>query len=174
MLPLLLFLLPVPSLFRSFPVADAEVVAQPGLLTNRIVAHFQQLFDVRGGTQGIFPKMNELYVFVNEMLNFTKDLRTTLGLDRAASINVCLATVRTLVAGGDADRIRGEQRMRRGVGRGAGIAGGGGGVDDHDDEDEGGSGAPLVNYVVDKPLRPGQRQPISKQLTRGRKKKGGR
>ena len=114
--------------------------------------------------QGIFPKMNEIYVFVNEMSNFTKDLRNTLGVAPASSVHVCLAAARALVADGmshfpDLDAplpTAGEDGGELGEGGMGGVGGAGGGVR------AGGAGErksavgggveeeELVNYVVTK------------------------
>ena len=42
-----------------------QVELQPSDLLSKIVAHFERLFGVRG-TQGVLPKMNELYLFVHQ------------------------------------------------------------------------------------------------------------
>jgi hypothetical protein len=101
--------------------------------------------------QGIFPKMNEIYVFVNEMSNFTKDLRSTLGVAPASSVHVCLAAARALVADGMShfpDLAAPRPTAGEDGGEGGGVRAGGagerktavGGVEEEE----------LVNYVVTK------------------------
>lgn len=48
---------------------------------NRIVAHFQNLFEVKA-LEGVFPKMNEVFVANNEMKNFIKSLKALLQIGR--------------------------------------------------------------------------------------------
>ena len=44
-----------------------------------IVQHFQKLFDVKT-VSGVFTKMNDIYVKLNETYNILHSLRETLGL----------------------------------------------------------------------------------------------
>ena len=44
----------------------------------KLIIHFQTLFDVKE-LEGVLPKMNELYLFVNEALNHMRALRSMLG-----------------------------------------------------------------------------------------------
>lgn len=55
----------------TFQRADMHLKLQPEDLVSRLCSHFSRLFDVRG-TEGMLPKMNELYLFVNEQQNFVK------------------------------------------------------------------------------------------------------
>ena len=80
-----------------FGEADACIEQGPEVFLNRVVKHFCQLFGVKG-MEGLFPKMNEVYLFVNEMENFLKVVRITLQLPPSASINACLATLRNLTS----------------------------------------------------------------------------
>jgi hypothetical protein len=61
-----------------YDAAEGYRSAEPGLLVNRLVTHFRQLFGVRS-MEGMFPKMNEVYLFVNEMENFLRMVRAVLG-----------------------------------------------------------------------------------------------
>eukprot|EP00644_Phytophthora_capsici_P003303 jgi/Phyca11/14424/fgenesh1_pg.PHYCAscaffold_7_\ len=49
--------------------AAAEVERRPNVLINQIVRHFSHLFQVKS-IDGVLPKINEIYLFVNEMKNF--------------------------------------------------------------------------------------------------------
>ena len=71
---------------HSLDAAQLHLRQHPEALTSKIVAHFQQLFDVRS-VDGIFPKMTEIYLTVNELGNFLKVLRSTLKLGACAVKN---------------------------------------------------------------------------------------
>lgn len=82
---------------------EAAMPAQPsaGLLpaddvfAGQCVSHFQSLFDIKEYhmPHGILPKMNELYLFVNQTSTCLQVLRTILQLDSGASIQACVAAV---------------------------------------------------------------------------------
>ena len=88
-----------------FQAAEDALAADAGakVLLHRIVKHFQRLFDV-STLAGMFPKMNELYLFVNEAHNFMTVLKQMLGLDLRVSTNACLAALRRALE--DDSRIR--------------------------------------------------------------------
>eukprot|EP01006_Ploeotia_vitrea_P036118 TRINITY_DN65978_c3_g1_i1.p1 TRINITY_DN65978_c3_g1~~TRINITY_DN65978_c3_g1_i1.p1 ORF type:complete len:773 (-),score=413.80 TRINITY_DN65978_c3_g1_i1:36-2156(-) len=69
--------------------------AHPQELTSRIIHHFKHLFDVRD-MQGIFPKMNWLYMFVNTTNNSSVALRQELGLSDDATFTDCVEAIRQL------------------------------------------------------------------------------
>jgi len=81
-----------------FEKAEASLTGEPTLLVNKLVSHFRELFGVKG-VDGVLPKMNELYLFANEMENTLRLLRTMLGLADRASTNQCLSAVRAVLAG---------------------------------------------------------------------------
>ena len=78
--------------FQAAEEALAED-ASAKVLLHRIVQHFRRLFDV-DSLAGMFPKMNEVYLFVNEAQNFMAVLKQMLGLDQSAGTNACLSTLR--------------------------------------------------------------------------------
>jgi len=65
------------------------VQSHPDVLTNQMIAHFQELFGVKR-TEGVFPKMSELFLFTNEMRNFLTALRSLLGLGMCVCVCVCV------------------------------------------------------------------------------------
>ena len=65
----------------------------PDLLVNRIVLHFQHVFNV-AKIEGVFPKVNELYVFCSEVQTVLAEFRTVLGLSREASPKFILGVVK--------------------------------------------------------------------------------
>ena len=61
--------------------AESVVQQNPDLFVNRVVLHFRYLFGVKH-MDGVFPKMNEIYLFANEMNAFVRELRAILAVDR--------------------------------------------------------------------------------------------
>ncbi len=80
--------------------AEAYMESHPEALVSRIVAHFQQLFNVRS-MEGVFPKLNQVYVELSETSNFLQVLRPTLGLSPRASVHACLAKVQEIALQND-------------------------------------------------------------------------
>ncbi|GMH88418.1 hypothetical protein TL16_g11150 [Triparma laevis f. inornata] len=64
------------DLYRN---AEEVVSKNPDLFVNRVVLHFRYLFGVKH-MEGVFPKMNEVYLFVNEMNAFIRELRSMFGI----------------------------------------------------------------------------------------------
>jgi len=62
--------------------AEAVVEANPDLFVNRVVLHFRYLFGIKS-MEGVFPKMNEVYLFANEMNSFVRELRGILGIKQS-------------------------------------------------------------------------------------------
>ena len=81
----------------SFERADAHVDQQlrldPSDMTSKLIAHFRKLFDVKS-TEGMLPKMNELYLFANQQFNLNKVLKSMVGLKESASTHQLLAAMR--------------------------------------------------------------------------------
>eukprot|EP00741_Cyanophora_paradoxa_P001245 tig00000473_g1202.t1 len=67
---------------------------EPEAAVSKMVSHFMHLFDVRS-LEGVFPKMNEIYLLVNQANNVLSVMRGMLGLDPKASFNACLAALRS-------------------------------------------------------------------------------
>ena len=82
----------------NFEQADLRVErnADAGELLAKLLKHFQKLFDVRDGTAGVLPKMNELYLRTHELTNFMQVLRTMLGLEPTATIHTILSAARRM------------------------------------------------------------------------------
>ena len=80
----------------NFTKADLAVRLNPEELLTKILAHFQRLFDVKS-SEGVLPKMNELYLYVNEAATFTRVVRGMLGLDAAASVHTLLSQLRRVL-----------------------------------------------------------------------------
>jgi len=73
---------------QSFNVAEKDLVSNPEDLCNRIIRHFQHIFTVKS-IEGVFPKMNQIYLELNEMRNFLKTIKSILGLGPNCAINLC-------------------------------------------------------------------------------------
>lgn len=69
---------------EAYESAETAIGTSPDLLVNRIVLHFQHVFNV-ARIEGVFPKVNELYVFCSEVQTVLAEFRTVLGLSREAS-----------------------------------------------------------------------------------------
>ena len=86
----------IESKHDTFAEAERSVAAEPSLLVNRLISHFRELFGVKK-MDGVLPKMNEIYLFVNEMEHKSQMLRAVLGRSRKDSIDRCIAVVREMV-----------------------------------------------------------------------------
>jgi len=64
------------DLYKS---AETVVQKNPDLFVNRVVLHFRYLFGVKN-MEGVFPKMNEVYLFTNECQGFIRELRAIFGM----------------------------------------------------------------------------------------------
>ncbi|KAI9923283.1 hypothetical protein PsorP6_001076 [Peronosclerospora sorghi] len=67
--------------------AAAELERHPTLLTNQIVKYFQHLFQIKS-IEGVFPKINEIYLQIKEIQNFLHAIRDILHLKNESSF-VC-------------------------------------------------------------------------------------
>ena len=77
----------------TFERADLHLHLQPEDLLSKLCNHFGRLFSLKS-TEGMLPKMNELYLFVNEQHNLLKVLRSMLGLEMSASSHALLGALR--------------------------------------------------------------------------------
>ena len=75
---------------------------QPDAIVSKIVKHFQLLFDVRG-VEGVLPRMNEVYLLMNESVHFLRALRSVVGLEENSSPQALMARVESLVPGEESD-----------------------------------------------------------------------
>lgn len=135
----------------NFEQADLRVErnAEAGELLAKLLKHFQKLFDVRDGTAGVLPKMNELYLHTHELQNFMQVLRTMLGLEPTATIHTILSTVRRMseraagTGGGEAAEATGGAATEGGDA----VGGGGGGSGEGGKKDPTGADA-MPQYVA--------------------------
>ncbi len=67
---------------------------QPAVIVNRIVGHVQYLFEIKS-LEGVLPRMNQVYLFTEEMRNFLATVRALLGTNSSAAVpnSVLLAEI---------------------------------------------------------------------------------
>ncbi|ETL93414.1 hypothetical protein L917_08417 [Phytophthora nicotianae] len=85
--------------------AAAEVERRPNVLINQIVRHFSHLFEVKS-IDGVLPKINEIYLLVNEMKNFLHVIRDLLHLKKDTSLVHCLNAIKERLQDNAADSTR--------------------------------------------------------------------
>ena len=104
----------------SFDGADEHVKKalrlHPEDVLSQVCGHFSKLFEVKG-TEGMMPKMNELYLYVNEQQNLIKVLKSMVGLPADATTHQLLSAMREALD--QAVQSGGEQRPAGGAKGGA-------------------------------------------------------
>jgi len=73
---------------NNFHKAQTNLNSNPEDLCNRIIKHFQHIFGIKH-IEGVFPKMNQIYLELNEMKNLIKNIKLTLGLPADCGIQLC-------------------------------------------------------------------------------------
>ncbi len=58
--------------------AEEYIKERPEVLVNRIVGHMQYLFEIKS-LDGVLPRMNQVYLFTEEMRNFLATARAIVG-----------------------------------------------------------------------------------------------
>ena len=61
-----------------------------------MILHFKNLFAIKS-IDGVFPRINEIYLFVNEQENFMRMLRSLLQLPVSAGVNACIAALKRVL-----------------------------------------------------------------------------
>ena len=59
---------------QSLLYAENYILDRPEILVNRIIGHIQYLFEIKS-LDGVLPRLNQVYLFVEEMRNFLKASR---------------------------------------------------------------------------------------------------
>jgi hypothetical protein len=62
---------------QSLIYAEDYIRDRPEIVVNRIVSHIQYLFEVKA-LDGVLPRLNQVYLFVEEMRNFLTTVRSIL------------------------------------------------------------------------------------------------
>ena len=88
---------------QNFKAASEYVSQNPEMLTNRIVAHIQYVFEIKE-LQGMIPGMNHIYLFVQEAKNFFTALRQLFGMDNAQNSVIISEALRKLSYGKESSR----------------------------------------------------------------------
>ncbi|KAL3663984.1 hypothetical protein V7S43_010872 [Phytophthora oleae] len=115
--------------------AAAEVERRPNVLINQIVRHFSHLFQVKS-IDGVLPKINEIYLFVNEMKNFLHVIRDHLHLNKDTSLVHCLNVIKERLQGDALDPAHVRESKR---------------PDGEDTEQQNTYRGNSPNFVIDKP-----------------------
>lgn len=76
---------------RSFKAGDEYLKAKPDELVSQLMNHILYIFDIKE-LQGVLPKMNQLYIFIEEQRNFLSSMRDLLAL-KGASDHTVLSTI---------------------------------------------------------------------------------
>lgn len=63
---------------KSFQAAENYVRGRPEELCNRLLSHLQYLFQVPT-LEGLLPRLNQIYIFNEEMKNFLSIMRELMG-----------------------------------------------------------------------------------------------
>lgn len=81
---------------QSLILAEDYIRDRPEILVNRIVGHIQYLFEIKS-LDGVLPRLNQVYIFVEEMRNFMNTVRAMLqvrpGVANEASNTMLLAEI---------------------------------------------------------------------------------
>lgn len=81
---------------QSLIMASDYIRERPEILVNRIVGHIQYLFEIKS-LDGVLPRLNQVYLFVEEMRNFLSTIRAMLqvkpGVNNEASNTMLLAEI---------------------------------------------------------------------------------
>jgi len=87
------------SFFQLWAAMDKAPLLREGETStdpDRILNHIQQLFDVPHRV-GLYPRMNELFLYVNETRPAIQAMRQLLGLDGKATIQTCVKALKRLM-----------------------------------------------------------------------------
>ncbi|CAI5723430.1 unnamed protein product [Peronospora effusa] len=90
---------------EMYTQAAAEVERRPNVLINQIVKHFSHVFQVKN-IEGVLPKINEIYLQVNEIKNFLHATRDVLHLRKNTSLVHCLNVIKERLQEGAVDATR--------------------------------------------------------------------
>ena len=77
---------------QSLLKAEAYIQEKPELLVNKIITHLQYVFEIKA-MEGILPRMNQIYLFMEEMKNFLSSARLLLARDKSHPNSLLLADI---------------------------------------------------------------------------------
>jgi len=84
---------------RSLVAAQDFMNSNPDDVFVRIVSHLQHIFDI-SHVEGLIPKMNQIYIFTNELTTFLKSIRSHLGVSQKdCSDSSLLIEIERIVSG---------------------------------------------------------------------------
>ena len=90
---------------KSFRAAEDFIRDQPDAMVNRQVSHIQYLFSIQG-LEGLLPRMNQVYLFCEEMKNFLKSAKASLGLASNAPESVAINEIQKVIAVWETEMIK--------------------------------------------------------------------
>jgi len=81
----------------SFRAAEEFIREHPEAMANRIISHVQYLFDIKQ-LEGFLPRMNQVYLFYNEMRNFLQASKTQMNLSKTEGDSATLAQLQRVIS----------------------------------------------------------------------------
>lgn len=87
---------------QSYQTASDFIAQNPEKMVNRLLAHLQYVFDVKD-LQGLVPRMNQVYLSLEESKNFISSLRQSLNMKDAQNAVVITETIRRISAQNQAE-----------------------------------------------------------------------
>lgn len=82
---------------KSFRSAEEFIRDQPEAMVNRQMAHIQYLFGIQQ-LEGLLPRMNQVYLFVEEMRNFMTSAKLSLGLAGSTSDAITINEIQRVIS----------------------------------------------------------------------------
>lgn len=82
---------------KSFRAAEEFIRDQPEQMVNRQVAHLQYLFGIQH-LDGLIPRMNQVYLFSEEMRNFLTSSKLSLGLVPTTSDAIAINEIQRVIS----------------------------------------------------------------------------
>jgi hypothetical protein len=87
----------------NYTETERFIAERPEILVNSIVDHIKYLFAVPR-LEGLIPRLNEIYLFTQEMGNFMQVCRTMLGMQHLPDASVISEIYRRINRGDDAGK----------------------------------------------------------------------
>eukprot|EP01084_Bolivina_argentea_P045480 83731_1 len=90
---------------QCFNTVRQQIICNPNDVCNRIIRHFQHIFSIKT-IEGVFPKMNQIYLELNEMRNVLKTIKSILGLAETCAVNLCFKELQNVLNGNNEERYK--------------------------------------------------------------------
>jgi hypothetical protein len=82
---------------NSFRAAEEFIREHPEAMTNRIISHVQYLFEIKA-LDGFLPRINQVYLFYNEMRNFISAAKSQMNLAKGETDAATIAQLQRVLA----------------------------------------------------------------------------